>query len=98
MIKAEERYLLLQAGFTERQINTQMQKFYNLFRVAPMPQMQTRVTTPEDVAKIKSKWVGLTYGEQSDCLVEADPCECLATPEAEELMRSVEAKLKEKNA
>ena len=45
----------------------------------------------------RKEWVGLTYGEQSDCLVEADPCECLATPEAEELMRSVEAKLKEKN-
>ena len=45
----------------------------------------------------KKEWVGLTYGEQNDCLVEADPCECLATPEAEELMRSVEAKLKEKN-
>ena len=40
MIKAEERYLLLQAGFTDRQINTQIQKFYNLFRVAPMPQIQ----------------------------------------------------------
>jgi hypothetical protein len=46
----------------------------------------------------EKEWVGLTYGEQSDCLVEADPCECLATPEAEELMRSVEAKLKEKNS
>lgn len=52
MIKAEERYLLLQAGFTERQINTQMQKFYNLFRVAPMPQMQ-------------KNWIGLTDEEVS---------------------------------
>jgi len=42
-------------------------------------------------------WVGLTDEERNDCLVEADPCECLATPEAEELMRTVEAKLKEKN-
>ena len=47
MINADERHLLQQAGFTERQINTQMQKFYNLFRVAPMPQM-------------KKEWVGLT--------------------------------------
>jgi hypothetical protein len=45
----------------------------------------------------KKEWVGLTDEERNDCLVEADPCECLATPEAEELMRSVEAKLKEKN-
>jgi hypothetical protein len=45
----------------------------------------------------KKEWVGLTDEERNDCLVEADPCECLATPEAEELMRTVEAKLKEKN-
>ena len=42
-------------------------------------------------------WVGLTDEERNDCLVDADPCECLATPEAEELMRCIEAKLKEKN-
>ena len=52
MINADERYLLQQAGFTERQINTQMQKFYNLFRVAPMPQMM-------------KEWVGLTYEEKA---------------------------------
>ncbi len=56
MIKAEERYLLLQAGFTERQINTQMQKFYNLFRVAPMPQMQ-------------KNWVGLTDEEIAEGII-----------------------------
>jgi hypothetical protein len=54
--------------------------------------------TPLYAVPPKKEWVGLTYGEQNDCLVEADPCECLATPEAEELMRSVEAKLKEKNS
>jgi hypothetical protein len=43
------------------------------------------------------QWVGLTDEECNDCLVEADPCECLATPEAQELMCVVEAKLKEKN-
>ena len=42
-------------------------------------------------------WVGLTDEERNDCLVDADPCECLADPEAEELMRCIEAKLKEKN-
>ena len=42
-------------------------------------------------------WVNLTDEDRNDCLVEADPCECLATPEAQELMRCVEAKLKEIN-
>ena len=42
-------------------------------------------------------WVGLTDEERNDCLVDADPCECLADPEAEELMRCIEAKLKDKN-
>ena len=42
-------------------------------------------------------WVELTDEDRNDCLVEADPCECLATPEAQELMRCVEAKLKELN-
>lgn len=45
----------------------------------------------------KREWQGLTDEERNDCLVEADPCECLATPEAEELMRCIEAKLKQKN-
>ena len=45
----------------------------------------------------KREWQGLTDDERNDCLVEADPCECLATPEAEELMRCIEAKLKQKN-
>ncbi len=49
------------------------------------------------VGSFKNDWVGLTDEERNDCLVEADPCECLATPEAQELMRTVEAKLKEKN-
>ena len=42
-------------------------------------------------------WVGLTDEERNNCLVDADPCECLADPEAEELMRCIEAKLKQKN-
>lgn len=42
-------------------------------------------------------WVDLTDVDRNDCLVEADPCECLATPEAQELMRCVETKLKELN-
>jgi len=49
-------------------------------------------TTPS-----KRTWVNLTDEDRNDCLVEADPCECLATPEAQELMRCVETKLKELN-
>lgn len=43
------------------------------------------------------EWVGLTDEERNDCLVEADPCEALAEPEARQLMEEVESKLKEKN-
>jgi len=43
------------------------------------------------------KWVGLTVQERNDCLVSADPCECLADPEAHQLMVEVEAKLRSKN-
>ena len=42
-------------------------------------------------------WVGLTDEERNNCLVDADPCECLADPEAEELMRCIEDKLRSKN-
>jgi Asp-tRNA(Asn)/Glu-tRNA(Gln) amidotransferase C subunit len=42
-------------------------------------------------------WVGLTDEEINDCLVSADPCECLAEPEARQLIEDVEAKLKDKN-
>jgi len=42
-------------------------------------------------------WVGLTVHDQNDCLVSADPCECLADHESHQLMEDVEAKLREKN-
>jgi len=45
----------------------------------------------------KREWVGLTDEDKNDCLVSADPCECLADPEAHQLMEDVEAKLREKN-
>jgi hypothetical protein len=51
-------------------------------------------TTPPAAQR---QWVDLTDEERNDCLVEADPCECLATPEAQELMCVVEAKLRSKN-
>jgi len=43
------------------------------------------------------EWVGLTEEDKNDCLVSADPCECLAKPESHQLMEDVEAKLREKN-
>lgn len=45
----------------------------------------------------KREWIGLTDEERNDCLVKADPCECLADPEAFQLMDEVEAVLKGKN-
>ena len=50
-------------------------------------------TTPQ-----KRTWVGLTDEDKNNCLVSADPCECLAKPESHQLMEDVEAKLKEKNS
>ena len=52
---------------------------------------------PLYTAPPKRTWVNLTDEDRNDCLVEADPCECLATPEAQELMRCVEAKSRSKN-
>ena len=49
------------------------------------------------VEVVKKEWVGLTDEEFGDCLVEGDPCEALAEPEAWAVMREVAAKLKEKN-
>jgi hypothetical protein len=51
----------------------------------------------DDIQDYKKPWVGLTPEDRNDCLVEADPCECLADPEAQELMRVVEKKLRIKN-
>ena len=66
---------------------------------------------PDDIASIiacrnildaqpvppRRTWVSLSDEDRNDCLVEADPCECLAEPEAQELMRCVEAKSRSKN-
>jgi hypothetical protein len=52
---------------------------------------------PNIAAPPQRTWVGLTDEEINDCLVSADPCECLAEPEARQLVEDVEAKLKGKN-
>lgn len=46
---------------------------------------------------LQRTWVGLTEEDKNNCLVSADPCECLAKPESHQLMEDVEAKLREKN-
>jgi hypothetical protein len=51
-----------------------------------------RNTTPP-----QREWVGLTEEDKNNCLVSADPCECLAKPESHQLIEDVEAKLREKN-
>ncbi len=56
-----------------------------------LPVLATRMPPPQ------REWQGLTDEERNDCLVEADPCEALLNHEAWELMRTIEAKLKEKN-
>ena len=49
------------------------------------------------LAQPEKEWQGLTDEERNACLVEADPCEALLEHEAWQLMRDIEAKLKEKN-
>ena len=49
------------------------------------------------LAQPEKEWAGLTDEERNACLVEADPCEALLEHEAWQLMRDIEAKLKEKN-
>lgn len=58
---------------------------------------KTRVEEDDDIQDYKRPWAGLTVQERNDCLVQADPCECLADPEAHQLMVEVEAKLRSKN-
>ena len=49
------------------------------------------------LAQPEKEWQGLTDEERNACLVEADPCEALLEHEGWQLMRDIEAKLKEKN-
>jgi len=55
-------------------------------------------TIPLYTASPQRERVGLTDEDKNNCLVSADPCECLAKPESHQLMEDVEAKLKEKNS
>ena len=63
----------------------------------PLFRCDDEVLALVNAALAQRTWVGLTVHDQNDCLVSADPCECLADPESHQLMDDVEAKLKEKN-
>ena len=68
-------------------------------RMAKRIEELTQLVTSQGIRLMdaEKEWVGLTDEERNDCLVEADPCEALAEPEARQLMEEVEARLKEKN-
>ena len=55
MISERENAVLLRAGFTQREINTQQQKFYNLFRIEPYLNPMRKV----------GEWVDLTDEERN---------------------------------
>ena len=54
MINERENAVLLSAGFTQREISTQRQKFYNLFRIEPYLNPMRKV----------GEWVDLTDEER----------------------------------
>ena len=58
--------------------------------------MTSRTTTPEDIAKIKSTWVGLTDEEIIEAY--AGGMHVLSGNADKGFARAIEAKLKEKNA
>ena len=72
-----------------------------LFPAPPEIESTRQMIMPELLEKMgwvqKREWVGLTEEDKNNCLVSADPCECLADPESHQLMEDVEAKLREKN-
>jgi hypothetical protein len=78
------------------------QVFADIERRRTVP-LKPHPTDPDKMVFVKheynlpKEWQGLTDEERNDCLVEADPCEALLNHEAWELMRTIEAKLKEKN-
>ena len=77
-----------------------LQQWIKPYAIVPVTMDATRIIVDalrETLANPKKEWVGLTDEERNACLVEADPCEALLEHEAWQLMRDIEAKLKEKN-
>ena len=58
--------------------------------------MTSRITTPEDIAKIKSKWVGLTDEEKVEIQM-LKWWDWEDTFDLDGYTRAIEAKLREKN-
>jgi hypothetical protein len=58
--------------------------------------MTSRTTTPEDIAKIKSKWVGLTDEEIAEMHHEIK-IKGMGAYKTEDIYRAIEQALKEKN-
>ena len=58
--------------------------------------MTSRTTAPEDIAKIKSKWSGLTDEEIAE-MHHKIKVKGMGAYKTEDIYRAIEAKLKEKN-
>ncbi len=82
MISERETAVLLRAGFTQREINTQRQKFYNLFRIEPYLEPMRKV----------GEWVDLTDEEIHDCFQQKNRDKVI---ERRLITRAIEAKIKE---
>jgi hypothetical protein len=67
MINEEENAVLLMAGFTQREINTQKRKFYNLFRVEPwlVPMGRKPLTDDEIDGLMADTWGSASIAPQS---------------------------------
>lgn len=82
MINERENAVLLSAGFTQREINTQRQKFYNLFRIEPYLNPMRKV----------GEWVDLTDEDVMGL------CRTfMGQFDKTKFIKATEAKLKEKN-
>jgi hypothetical protein len=99
MINEKENSVLLIAGFTQREINTQKQKFHNLFRIepwlVPMRRHGECVGLTDD--DIEDEWERITghsiYGGSRS----EGRTMYLSPDEVFEFARAIEAKSKEKN-
>lgn len=89
MINEKQNAVLLAAGFTQREINTQKRKFYNLFYIEPWLEPMRK----------HGEWEGLTGGEIMAIGKELGViCRLGGNPNIDfDYARAVEAKLKEKN-
>ena len=88
MISERENAVLLSAGFTQREINTQRQKFYNLFRIEPYLEPMRKV----------GEWVDLTDEQIEACRQEGYLHSGLNAPfDFDRAAGAVLAKAKEQN-